>query len=95
MAGNRRRDPYKAFNFLVPLGAAVSAVAAVAIFRRLFAKVEYRAPGVYVEETPTGVRPIEGVGTSTAGFAGPSPKRTTRQSARKRGARKPSRRKGA
>lgn len=31
---------------------------------------EYFAPGVYVEEIPTGARPIQGVGTSTAGFVG-------------------------
>ena len=32
----------------------------------------YRAPGVYVEEVPSAVRPIAGVGTSTAGFVGVS-----------------------
>ena len=31
---------------------------------------EYLHPGVYVEEKSSGVRPIEGVGTSTAGFVG-------------------------
>jgi phage tail sheath protein FI len=31
---------------------------------------EYLAPGVYVEEISTGPKPIEGVGTSTAGFLG-------------------------
>ncbi len=31
---------------------------------------EYLAPGVYVEEVSTGPKPIEGVSTSTAGFAG-------------------------
>ncbi len=31
---------------------------------------EYLSPGVYVEEISTGPRPIEGVGTSTAGFIG-------------------------
>lgn len=31
---------------------------------------EYLSPGVYVEEVSVGPRPIEGVGTSTAGFAG-------------------------
>ncbi|MFN8451293.1 MAG: hypothetical protein U0521_22605 [Anaerolineae bacterium] len=30
---------------------------------------EYLSPGVYVEEIAAGPRPIEGVGTSTAGFA--------------------------
>ncbi len=31
---------------------------------------EYLSPGVYVEEIDTGNKPIEGVGTSTAGFVG-------------------------
>lgn len=31
---------------------------------------EYLAPGVYVEEIEIGAKPIEGVGTSTAGFIG-------------------------
>ncbi len=31
---------------------------------------EYRAPGVYVEEVPSGLKPIEGVPTSIAGFVG-------------------------
>lgn len=31
---------------------------------------EYLSPGVYVEEVPSPVRPIAGVGTSTAGFIG-------------------------
>lgn len=31
---------------------------------------EYTPPGVYIEEIPSGVRPIEGVSTSTAGFIG-------------------------
>jgi len=31
---------------------------------------EYLYPGVYVEETPTGNKPIEGVSTSTVGFLG-------------------------
>jgi phage tail sheath protein FI len=31
---------------------------------------EYLAPGVYVEEVPSGSKPIEGVSTSTAGFVG-------------------------
>ena len=33
----------------------------------------YRAPGVYVEEVNTGPRPIQPVGTSTAGFVGVAP----------------------
>src|SRR5262245_15089458 len=31
---------------------------------------EYLHPGVYIEEVSSGVRPIEGVSTSTAGFVG-------------------------
>ena len=31
---------------------------------------EYLRPGVFVEEVPSGAFPIEGVGTSTAGFVG-------------------------
>src|ERR671931_546084 len=34
---------------------------------------EYLAPGVYVEEVPSAVKPIAGVGTSTAGFVGVVP----------------------
>jgi phage tail sheath protein FI len=33
---------------------------------------EYLAPGVYVEEVLSGIKPIEGVSTSTAGFLGPT-----------------------
>jgi len=33
---------------------------------------EYLAPGVYVEEVPSGPVPIQGVSTSTAGFVGPT-----------------------
>lgn len=33
----------------------------------------YRAPDIYVEETPSGVRPIERVGTNVAGFVGVAP----------------------
>jgi hypothetical protein len=74
MARNSRRDPYRNFNFRVLFGA-LGAVAAIALARKLFRKVERRYPGVYVEETSTGARPIEGVGTSTAGFVGTAPKR--------------------
>jgi phage tail sheath protein FI len=33
----------------------------------------YLSPGVYVEEIDSGTRPIEAVGTSTAGFVGTAP----------------------
>lgn len=35
---------------------------------------EYLSPGVYVEEVESGARPIEAVGTSTAGIVGKAPK---------------------
>lgn len=35
--------------------------------------VTYRAPGVYVQEVPSGARPIGQVGTSSAGFVGVAP----------------------
>lgn len=38
----------------------------------------YLAPGVYVEEVPSGARPIEAVGTSTAAFVGAAPNGTAR-----------------
>src|SRR5690349_509940 len=34
---------------------------------------KYLSPGVYVEEVPSGSKPIEGVGTSTAAFVGEAP----------------------
>ena len=39
---------------------------------------EYLAPGVYVEEIPSGPVPIQGVSTSTAGFAGTTERGPTR-----------------
>lgn len=40
---------------------------------------EYPSPGVYVEEKSSGVKPIEGVGTSTGAFVGIAEKRTSRR----------------
>ncbi len=37
------------------------------------ASINYRTPGVYIEEVPSGARPIQAVGTSTAGFVGITP----------------------
>ena len=81
MANNKRRDPYKNFNFLALVGAAVGGLAALGIVRKLFARVERRHPGVYVEEKPAGARPIEGVGTTTAGRAG-GPRKAARRPSR-------------
>jgi uncharacterized protein len=43
--------------------------------------IVYRTPGIYIEETPAGPRPISAVGTSTAGFVGqaPNPKAYTHE----------------
>jgi phage tail sheath protein FI len=35
---------------------------------------EYLSPAVYVEEIPSGNKPIQGLGTSTCGFVGHAPK---------------------
>lgn len=35
--------------------------------------LSYKTPGIYVEETPSGPRPIEALGTSTVGFIGTAP----------------------
>ena len=39
----------------------------------------YASPGIYVEEVPSGARPIGAVGTSTAGFVGTAPDPGARQ----------------
>jgi hypothetical protein len=80
MTNNRRRDPYENFNFRLLFGAAIAGIAALGIFRKFFSRAETRYPGVYIEESPAGARPIEGVGTTTAGFAGASRKQNTRAS---------------
>src|SRR5207249_9616986 len=39
----------------------------------------YQTPGVYMEEVPSGPRPIQAVGTSTAGFIGLAPDANARK----------------
>ena len=73
-----RRDPYRNFNFRLLFGAAIAGVAALGIVRKLL-KAKWKPPGVYIEEVPTGPRPIEGVGTSTAGFVGTSPRQAAKR----------------
>jgi hypothetical protein len=36
---------------------------------------KYLSPGKYIEEVPSGNKPIEGVGTSTAAFVGEAPRK--------------------
>ena len=81
MSRETRDDPYKNFKFAVAL-VAVGAVA-VSIGRKLFARAELVHPGVYVEEIPTGTRPIEGVGTSTAGSTDTKLRRSSRRAGRR------------
>ncbi|HSI25937.1 MAG TPA: hypothetical protein VK948_00900, partial [Aeromicrobium sp.] len=38
-------------------------------------RLQYSAPGVYVEEVPSARQPIAGVGTNTVGFVGIVPDR--------------------
>lgn len=82
MNRNKRGYPYKNLKFVV----AVVAVGAVAIRvgRKLLTKAEVLHPGVYIDEIPTGTRPIEGVGTSTAAFVGSKDKRLKPPSRRAR-----------
>jgi len=54
---------------LVGAGVVVVVVAA----KRKRRRNRYLSPGVYVEEVPAASKPIEGVGTSTAGFVGLAP----------------------
>lgn len=41
-------------------------------------RLNYAAPGVYVEEVPSAQQPIAGVGTNTVGFIGLVPEPTTK-----------------
>jgi len=46
--------------------------------RRRGRRPKHLTPGVYIEEVPSGSKPIEGVGTSTAGFVGEAPAKRRR-----------------
>ena len=61
----KRIDPYKNFKFRMVVA---SALAAIALVRKLFpgTAAKYLNPQDYMPPEPTGSRPIEGVGTSTA-----------------------------
>ena len=85
MAGERR-DPYKNFNFRNMFGAVALATLTGAIAARLMRSFK-RGKGAAVD-TPAGPRPIEPIGTSTAGFTGTKPTRAKRSPARTRRASK-------
>jgi hypothetical protein len=80
MANRQRGDPYKNFNFRTVFGAVAMAGLAGTIAARLLRA--FKSGKGTAEETPAGARPIEGVGTSTAGFVGVKPKRAKRSPAR-------------
>ena len=76
MSSNAQADPYRKLKVVVTI-VAVGAVA-IRLGRKVLARREFLYPGVYVEEIPAGSRPIEGVGTSTAGFVGSKVRRSRR-----------------
>ena len=74
-----RRDPYKGFSFRVLPAAALAGLAVFGFVKKLLTTRRKKdRPPASVEEIPAGSRPIESVGTSTAGFVGTAPKRTRR-----------------
>lgn len=70
MINNRRFDPYKGFRFRALFASALAGAAALGIVKKLLRGASASKP----VESDTGARPIEGVGTSTAGFVGNAPK---------------------
>jgi hypothetical protein len=94
MTRDSRRDPYRNFNFRVLFGA-IGGVAALGIVGKLVAAArrrKRRRPPVVIEEVSSGARPIEAVGTSTAGFVGTAPRKA--RPSRGTGARRTPGRKG-
>ena len=88
MADNSRRtDPYRNFNFRLILGAAIAEVAAIGLAGKLVLgrRKKPRKPPVEVD---SGARPIEAVGTSTAGFVGTTSTNRRRPARAKRSPRK-------
>jgi hypothetical protein len=81
MASNRRRDPYKNFNFRVLFGAAAMGGLAAAIGGSMLAIFKRGKVG-HLKEVRTGARPIEAVGTSTSGFVGIAPKHKKRRASK-------------
>jgi hypothetical protein len=89
MADNRRRsDPYRNFNFNVILGAAIAGAAAIGLAGKLLIGRRKKKRPKPPPETDTGARPIDAVGTSTAGFVGSVPKSRRRPARAKRPPRK-------
>ena len=88
MADNSRRtDPYRNFNFRVIIGAAIAGVAAIGLAGKLLLG-RRKKPRKPPAEVASSARPIEAVGTSTAGFVGPAPTNRRRPARAKRRPRK-------
>ena len=77
MFGNRRRqDPNRNFNFRAMIGAVLAGFAAWGIVKKLIpanSTKSSRKKHAGSAEVHSGSRPIQGVGTSTAGFIGTTP----------------------
>lgn len=82
--GPKRDDPYKNFNFGVVFGAAIAGVAAIGLAGKLLLRGRRKKPRKPPVETDTGARPIEAVGTSTAGLVGAAPTKRRRAAPAKR-----------
>ena len=92
-----RIDPYKNFKFRMMVASALAAIAGLALVKKLLPAVSarYLNPQDYVSEVPSGPRPIEGVGTSTASgrtAAKPKKPRPSGRPASRAGTRKEERR---
>lgn len=86
MVNSLRFDPYRAFKFKILAAAALAGVAAFGIVKRLSASASKRRKGrpSPTEEVASGSRPIEAVGTSTAGLVGSARKPARRTPGRAR-----------
>jgi hypothetical protein len=79
MVNSRRFDPYKSFKFRVAFAAL--GIAAFGVLKKLLggapaSKRHKKVSGTRpIAELEAGARPIEAVGTSTAGFVGTAPKK--------------------
>ncbi len=86
MANRGRNDPYKGFNFRVAFGAALAAIAGLAVVKKLLpgeSASKKRKPQDYVSPSPASSRPIEGVGTAVATMPRAAPKSGKKRATRK------------